>query len=79
MVLNSKFPPSLSELVNRVEETPSGPAVTTVEETQEIMRRRAENKRNAARPEVIQAELAKIRKILNIPDEDENDGRASSQ
>ncbi|MGD7021756.1 replicative helicase loader/inhibitor [Rossellomorea vietnamensis] len=79
LVLNSKFPPSLSELVNKVEEIPSGPAVPTVEETQEIMRRRAENKRNAARPEVIEAELAKIRKILNIPDEDENDGRASSQ
>ncbi|WP_456273603.1 replicative helicase loader/inhibitor [Bacillus sp. AK031] len=79
LALKSKFPPSLSELVNAAEENPSGPAVPSVEETQEMLQQRARNKRNVASPEVREAELAKIRKILNIPDEDEEHGRASNE
>jgi hypothetical protein len=68
--LESKFVPSLSELVHYSDpETPSGPAVPSAEETQEMLRERAKNKRNTASTEVRERELAKIRRILNIPDE----------
>jgi hypothetical protein len=78
--LESKFVPSLSELVHYSEaEIPSGPAVPTAEETQEMLRERARNRRNAASPEVREKHLAEIRRILNIPDEKENqDDRATS-
>jgi hypothetical protein len=66
----SKFVPSISELINySKEEAPSGPAVPSIEETSEMLRERARNKRNAASPEVREQALAEIRKILNIPDE----------
>jgi hypothetical protein len=68
--LESKFVPSLSELVHYSDpEIPSGPAVPSAEETQEMLRKRARERRNAASPEVRERELAKIRRILNIPDE----------
>jgi Loader and inhibitor of phage G40P len=78
--LESKFVPSLSELVNYSEaEIPSGPAVPTAEETQEMLRERARNRRNAASPDVREKHLAEIRRILNIPDEKETqDDRATS-
>jgi hypothetical protein len=66
----SKFVPTISELINySKEEAPSGPAVPSVEETNEMLRERARNRRNAASPEVREKALAEIRKILNIPDE----------
>jgi hypothetical protein len=69
----SKFVPTVSELINySKEEVPSGPAVPSVEETNEMLRERARNKRNAASPEVREKALAEIRKILNIPDEVNN-------
>jgi hypothetical protein len=69
-IMRSKYPPSIAELVNQPkEEIPSGPAIPSAEETQEMFRERARNKRNAASPEVRERELAKIRRILNIPDE----------
>jgi hypothetical protein len=78
--LESKFVPSLSELVHySEEEIPSGPAVPTAEETQEMLRGRARNRLNAASPEVREKHLAEIRRILNIPDEKETqDDRATS-
>jgi Loader and inhibitor of phage G40P len=69
-IVSSKYPPTIADLVNEPEkEIPSGPAIPTVEETNEMLRERARNKRNAARPEVREQALAEIRKILNIPDE----------
>lgn len=69
----SKFVPTISELINySIEEVPSGPAVPSVEETNEMLRERARNRRNAASPEVREKALAEIRKILNIPDEVSN-------
>jgi hypothetical protein len=69
----SKFVPTISELINySKEEVPSGPAVPSVEETNEMLRERARNRRNAASPEVREKALAEIRKILNIPDEVNN-------
>jgi hypothetical protein len=66
----SKFVPTISELINySKEEVPSGPAVPSVEETNEMLRERARNRRNAASPEVREKALAEIRRILNIPDE----------
>jgi hypothetical protein len=66
----SKFVPTVSELINySKEEVPSGPAVPSVEETNEMLRERARNRRNAASPEVREKALAEIRRILNIPDE----------
>jgi hypothetical protein len=66
----SKFVPTISELINySKEEVPSGPAVPSVEETNEMLRERARNQRNAASPEVREEALAEIRRILNIPDE----------
>jgi hypothetical protein len=68
--LESKFVPSLSELVHYSDpETPSGPAVPSAEETQEMLRERARERRNAASPEVRERALADIRRILNISDE----------
>ncbi|WJV19638.1 replicative helicase loader/inhibitor [Rossellomorea marisflavi] len=68
--LCSKFVPSLSELVNYSEEEPPfGPAVPTAEETQQMLQERARSRRNAASPEVREKALAEIRRILNIPDE----------
>jgi hypothetical protein len=66
----SKFVPTISELINySKEDVPSGPAVPSVEETNEMLRERARNRRNAASPEVREEALAEIRRILNIPDE----------
>jgi hypothetical protein len=66
----SKFVPTVSELINySKKEVPSGPAVPSVEETNEMLRERARNRRNAASPEVREKALAEIRRILNIPDE----------
>ncbi|WP_430508293.1 hypothetical protein [Rossellomorea marisflavi] len=68
--LCSKFVPSLSELVHySEEEPPSGPAVPTAEETQQMLQDRSRSRRNAASPEVREKALAEIRRILNIPDE----------
>jgi Loader and inhibitor of phage G40P len=73
----SKFVPTISELINySKEEVPSGPAVPSVEETNEMLRERARNRRNAASPEVREKALAEIRKILNIPDEVNNNESA---
>jgi hypothetical protein len=73
----SKFVPTVSELINySKEEVPSGPAVPSVEETNEMLRERARNRRNAASPEVREKALAEIRKILNIPDEVNNNESA---
>ncbi|WP_341356666.1 hypothetical protein [Rossellomorea sp. y25] len=74
----SKFVPTISELINySKEEIPSGPAVPSVEETNEMLRDRARNRRNAASPEVREKALAEIRKILNIPDEVNSNESAS--
>jgi hypothetical protein len=70
----SKFVPTISELINySKEEVTSGPAVPSVEETNEMLRERARNRRNAASPEVREKALADIRRILNIPDEVDQD------
>jgi hypothetical protein len=70
----SKFVPTISELINySKEEVPSGPAVPSVEETNEMLRERARNRRNAASPEVREKALADIRRILNIPNEVDQD------
>jgi hypothetical protein len=72
-IMTSKYPPSIAELINQPEkEIPSGPVVPTAEETQEMLRERARNRRNAASPEVREKHLAEIRRILNIPDDKEN-------
>ncbi|MCA1058092.1 hypothetical protein LCL96_04065 [Rossellomorea aquimaris] len=68
----SKFVPTISELINYSKEVPSGPAVPSIEETNEMLRERDRNRRNAASPEVREKALAEIRKILNIPDEVNN-------
>jgi hypothetical protein len=69
LAMESKFPPSLSELVNlsdQQEEIPSGPAVPGYEETQEMLKKREKNKAEAASPETVEREMANIRKILGI-------------
>ncbi|UII58101.1 hypothetical protein LS684_20985 (plasmid) [Cytobacillus spongiae] len=69
-ILTNKFAPTISDLVNAPEkEIPSGPVVPTAEETQNMFKERAKERKNAASPEVRERELAKIRKILNIPNE----------
>jgi hypothetical protein len=73
-IMTSKYPPSISELVNQPEkDIPSGPAIPSAEETQEMFRERARERRNAASPEVRERALAEIRRILNIPDEVDQD------
>jgi hypothetical protein len=72
-ILTNKFAPTISDLVTAPEkEIPTGPVVPTAEETQEMLKERARNRRNAASPEVREKHLAEIRRILNIPDDKEN-------
>jgi hypothetical protein len=69
-VNHSKFAPSIAELINKPDyEKASGPAVPSYEETQEMLKQREKNKAEAASPEVVEQELANIRKILGIRDD----------